>query len=372
MAYDAPPLPVAMALGGELPEQGMFLVHQQGEGARRNFAAGVSRNAFEHGIVPVVRSKKSAYTLFFNGFVVGYKQYLPSLAQSLSRLVIQGLTDEDVRFAFRCPVGEISLWQQYNLYGYWDGYCSRCLLVRHRQRQTNCAHAMYSLRLLLPGRLSDNLHRLWHLSNQESCWSRTNTDGDTFDVGSGKSGAGRGVGMATVVVDAITLGCLKNFSPGLYIHRRISGKREYASVVLAAQEGLEAVYGELSTFGGKVAHAEICYYIVFTLVCGKGHYARLLRIAVYVYMDAGLFLLYGWVDLYLLEIGVWGRFDVEVAQNAVPVGLCAVGPDMRALDFGWYGAGGIVNAYLYMMAAGCLYGNFNIFFIFYDAGVGIR
>lgn len=27
------------------------------------------------------------------------------LAQSLSRLVIQGLTDEDVRFAFRCPVG---------------------------------------------------------------------------------------------------------------------------------------------------------------------------------------------------------------------------------------------------------------------------
>ncbi len=43
------------------------------------------RNAFEHGIVPVVRSKKSAYTLFFNGFVVGYKQYLPSLAQSLSR-----------------------------------------------------------------------------------------------------------------------------------------------------------------------------------------------------------------------------------------------------------------------------------------------
>ncbi len=184
--------------------------------------------------------------------------------------------------------------------------------------------------------------------------------------------AGRGVGMATVVVDAITLGCLKNFSPGLYIHRRISGKREYASVVLAAQEGLEAVYGELSTFGGKVAHAEICYYIVFTLVCGKGHYARLLRIAVYVYMDAGLFLLYGWVDLYLLEIGVWGRFDVEVAQNAVPVGLCAVGPDMRALDFGWYGAGGIVNAYLYMMAAGCLYGNFNIFFIFYDAGVGIR
>ena len=27
MAYDAPPLPVAMALGGELPEQGMFLVH---------------------------------------------------------------------------------------------------------------------------------------------------------------------------------------------------------------------------------------------------------------------------------------------------------------------------------------------------------
>ena len=105
MAYDAPPLPVAMALGGELPEQGMFLVHQQGEGARRNFAAGVFRNAFEHGIVPVVRSKKSTYTLFFNGFVVGYKQYLPSLAQSLSRLVIQGLTDEDVRFAFRCPVG---------------------------------------------------------------------------------------------------------------------------------------------------------------------------------------------------------------------------------------------------------------------------
>ena len=36
-------------------------------------------------------------------------------------------------------------------------------------------------------------------------------------------------------------------------------------------EGLEAVYGELSTFGGKVAHTEICYYIVFTLVCGKGH-----------------------------------------------------------------------------------------------------
>lgn len=85
----------------------------------------------------------------------------------------------------------------------------------------------------------------------------------------------------------------------------------------------------------------------------KGHYARLLRIAVYVYMDAGLFLLYRRVDLYLLEIGVWGRFDVEIAQNAVPVGLCAVGPGMRALDFGWYGAGGIVNAYLYMVAAGC-------------------
>lgn len=125
------------------------------------------------------------------------------------------------------------------------------------------------------------------------------------------------------------------------------------------------------------------------------------------------FLLYRRVDLYLLEIGVWGRFDVEIAQNAVPVGLCAVGPGMRALDFGWYGAGGIVNAYLYMVAAGCqgrqaiavrcidmsqradavpvypestglctfheeyqafpfhLYGNFNIFFIFYDAGVGI-
>lgn len=48
-----------------------------------------------------------------------------------------------------------------------------------------------------------------------------------------------------------------------------------------------------------------------------------------------------------------GRFDVEIAQNAVPVGLCAVGPGMRALDFGWYGAGGIVNAYLYMVAAGC-------------------
>lgn len=63
----------------------------------------------------------------------------------------------------------------------------------------------------------------------------------------------------------------------------------------------------------------------------KGHYARLLRIAVYVYMDAGLFLLYRRVDLYLLEIGVWGRFDVEIAQNAVPVGLCAVGPGMRAL-----------------------------------------
>ena len=120
----------------------------------------------------------------------------------------------------------------------------------------------------------------------------------------------------------------------------------------------------------------------------KGHYARLLRIAVYVYMDAGLFLLYRRVDLYLLEIGVWGRFDVEIA-------------------------GRIVNAYLYMVAAGCqgrqaiavrcidmsqradavpvypestglctfheeyqafpfhLYGNFNIFFIFYDAGVGI-
>ena len=46
----------------------------------------------------------------------------------------------------------------------------------------------------------------------------------------------------------------------------------------------------------------------------KGHYARLLRIAVYVYMDAGLFLLYRRVDLYLLEIGVWGRFDVEIAQ----------------------------------------------------------
>ena len=130
-------------------------------------------------------------------------------------------------------------------------------------------------------------------------------------------------------------------------------------------------------------------------------------------MDAGLFLLYRRVDLYLLEIGVWGRFDVEIAQNAVPVGLCAVGPGMRALDFGWYGAGRIVNAYLYMVAAGCqgrqaiavrcidmsqradavpvypestglctfheeyqafpfhLYGNFNIFFIFYDAGVGI-
>lgn len=56
-------------------------------------------------------------------------------------------------------------------------------------------------------------------------------------------------------------------------------------------------------------------------------------------MDAGLFLLYRRVDLYLLEIGVWGRFDVEIAQNAVPVGLCAVGPGMRALDFGWYGAG---------------------------------
>lgn len=238
---------------------------------------------------------------------------------------------------------------------------------------------------------------------------------------------------------------------------------------MPAQEGLEAVYGELSTFGGKVAHAEICYYIVFALVCGKGHvqcikcgvelapclhpvphvehqfylifafaqadlffhvrqpvfllgvprlggkghYARLLRIAVYVYMDVGLFLLYRRVDLYLLEIGVRGSFDVEVAQNAVPVGLCAVGPGMRALDFGWYGAGGIVNAYLYMVAAGCqgrqaiavrcidmsqradavpvypestglctfheeyqafpfhLYGNFNIFFIFYDAGVGI-
>lgn len=41
--------------------------------------------------------------------------------------------------------------------------------------------------------------------------------------------------------------------------------------MFAAQEGLEAVYGELSTFGGKVAHTEICYYIVFTLVCGKGH-----------------------------------------------------------------------------------------------------
>lgn len=84
----------------------------------------------------------------------------------------------------------------------------------------------------------------------------------------------------------------------------------------------------------------------------KGHYARLLRIAVYVYMDV-LFLLYRRVDLYLLEIGVWGRFDVEIAQNAVPVGLCAVGPGMRALDFGWYGAGGIVNAYLYMVVAGC-------------------
>ena len=48
-------------------------------------------------------------------------------------------------------------------------------------------------------------------------------------------------------------------------------------------------------------------------------------------MDAGLFLLYRRVDLYLLEIGVWGRFDVEIAQNAVPVGLCAVGPGMRAL-----------------------------------------
>ena len=50
---------------------------------------------------------------------------------------------------------------------------------------------------------------------------------------------------------------------------------------------------------------------------------------------------------------MWGRFDVEIAQNAVPVGLCAVGPGMRALDFGWYGAGRIVNAYLYMVAAGC-------------------
>ena len=94
-----------MAFGGELPEQGMSLVHQQGEGARRNFAAGVFRNAFEHGIVPVVGSEKSAYALFFNGFVVGHEQYLPSLAQSLSRLVIQGLADEDAGFAFRCPVG---------------------------------------------------------------------------------------------------------------------------------------------------------------------------------------------------------------------------------------------------------------------------
>ena len=55
-----------------------------------------------------------------------------------------------------------------------------------------------------------------------------------------------------------------------------------------------------------------------------------------------------------LEIGVWGRFDVEIAQNAVPAGLCAVGPGMRALDFGLVmELGKLVGAYLYMVAAGC-------------------
>ena len=84
MAYDAPPLPVAMALGGE-PNKGCFSSISKervpGETSRWRF----SEMRFEHGIVPVVRSKKSTYTLFFNGFVVGYTVSSSFKPGSLSR-----------------------------------------------------------------------------------------------------------------------------------------------------------------------------------------------------------------------------------------------------------------------------------------------
>ncbi len=59
-------------------------------------------------------------------------------------------------------------------------------------------------------------------------------DVDSFPVGRIKSGFGWCPLMKTVVVDAIAFGLAKQPLPCLRVHRRVTGKRENAAVVLSS------------------------------------------------------------------------------------------------------------------------------------------
>ena len=90
---------------------------------------------------------------------------------------------------------------------------------------------------------------------------------DTLNIG-GKESSLRGApGVEPDVVDAVAFANLQIAAPGRHIHRNMARIREYTGIMLAAQESLSAIHGELCADVSEITYAEIYFLLVKAIHC---------------------------------------------------------------------------------------------------------